>query len=74
MMARDPKYYTSIVICNTCGTKQPITRRYKRAEGHLKHTWCRVCKERTAHTEQEEGALIDNTGEQFQEEGGNVCG
>ena len=64
------RFYTSTVKCSICGTQQPITRRYRRAAGHIKHTWCRVCQERTAHIELEEGNTSDNTCEQFSGEQG----
>lgn len=39
--------------CGICGNKQIIPRRKNknRSIGHIKHLWCYICKDLTAHCE-----------------------
>lgn len=51
------KNHRPIVIvnlyCNKCGVKHPIWRidGRRKSPGHIKHIYCHICKERTAHTD-----------------------
>jgi len=45
--------YRSTLRCDICGTTKEIVRPggQRRAQGHVKHTWCHKCRDRTAHIE-----------------------
>lgn len=46
-------YSMSVVECLECGHRYPLFRQTVRqkSEGHIKHVWCVICKDETAHTE-----------------------
>jgi hypothetical protein len=58
--ARDPRKLVEVVLtCSVCGTPFPIRRLRERMResGHIKHLWCCICKDRTAHKEPERGEV-----------------
>jgi ribosomal protein L33 len=50
---RQSKIIEKLLVCSKCGSKRYIPRKksLNHAAGHIKHMWCVVCQEITAHEE-----------------------
>ena len=60
-MKKRSDYYTSELICSSCGNKFPIPRQNskKREKGHHKHMWCPFCCKKTMFVEPGEAIALE---------------